>query len=92
MIKGSCCCGTVQFELTGTQHDGYLPLQPMPQSWRCTLVFVESETFQINKGRDLIATYLAEPPYKYDRCFCSICSSALGEVPAKQFDLHPFES
>ncbi|HHF3133837.1 TPA: GFA family protein [Vibrio diabolicus] len=81
MIKGSCCCGTVQFELSekptmmGTCH-----------CTRCrkvgasTLVFVNSSSFEITSGRDKIAIYKAEEPYKYDRCFCSVCGSALGEV------------
>ncbi|WP_246841209.1 GFA family protein [Hahella sp. CCB-MM4] len=45
-----------------------------------TLVFVKSETFRITSGRDQISTFKAEPPYSYDRCFCSKCGSALGEV------------
>lgn len=81
MIKGSCCCGTVQFELSeeptmmGTCH-----------CTRCrkvgasTLVFVNSSSFKITSGRDKIATYKAVAPYKYDRCFCSVCGSSLGEV------------
>ncbi|NAX21535.1 GFA family protein [Vibrio sp. V39_P1S14PM300] len=81
MIKGSCCCGAVQFELSdvptmmGTCH-----------CTRCrkvgasTLVFVKSESFHITRGLDKITTYKAEPPYQYDRCFCSVCGSALGEV------------
>ncbi|MFT7244219.1 MAG: hypothetical protein ACI82A_001569 [Candidatus Azotimanducaceae bacterium] len=81
MIKGSCCCAAVQFELAevpsmmGTCH-----------CTRCrkvgasTLIFVKTESFQITKGREQISTYKAEPPFKYDRCFCSVCGSALGEV------------
>jgi len=84
MIKGSCCCGAVQFELTempnmmGTCH-----------CTRCrkvgasTLVFVKSETFKLLQGREHITTFKAEPPYQYDRCFCSACGSALGEVLSK---------
>lgn len=45
-----------------------------------TLVFVKSESFKIISGREKIAVFKAEPPYKYDRCFCSVCGSALGEV------------
>nr|WP_240754042.1 GFA family protein [Natronospirillum operosum] len=45
-----------------------------------TLVFVKSEAFRIVKGRDKISTFEAEHPYKYDRCFCSVCGTALGEV------------
>jgi hypothetical protein len=40
----------------------------------------QSATFQITNGRDRIATYKGELPYQYDRCFCSVCGSALGEV------------
>ena len=81
VIKGSCCCGTVQFELTevpsmmGTCH-----CSRCRKVGASTLVFVKSETFQITQGHDQIATYPAAHPYKYDRCFCSVCGSALGEV------------
>lgn len=81
MIKGSCCCKAVQFELTevpsmmGTCH-----CNRCRKVGASTLVFVKSETFQITQGRDQIATYPAEHPYKYNRCFCSVCGSALGEV------------
>jgi hypothetical protein len=85
MINGSCCCGTVKFELTempsmmGTCH-----------CTRCrkigasTLVFVKSETFKITLGREQISTYEAVPPYKYNRCFCSLCGTALGEVLSEE--------
>lgn len=81
MIKGSCCCRAVQFELTevpslmGTCH-----CSRCRKVGASTLVFVEAETFQLTQGRDQIATYPAIPPYKYDRCFCSVCGTALGEV------------
>lgn len=81
MIKGSCCCGTVQFELSeppsmlGTCH-----------CTRCrkvgasAIAFVKSSSLQIIQGRDKISTFEATPPYKYNRCFCSVCGSALGEI------------
>lgn len=81
MINGSCCCGAVEFELSempsfmGTCH-----CSRCRKVGASTLVFVKSESFQITKGRELISTYKAEPPYKYDRCFCSACGSSLGEV------------
>ncbi len=81
MINGSCCCGAVQFELTekpgmmGTCH-----CSRCRKVGTSTLVFVKSESFHITKGREQIATYKAEHTYKYDRCFCSICGSALGEI------------
>jgi len=81
MIKGSCCCGTVRFELTEKPS-----MMGMCHCSRCrkvgasSLAFVKSDKFQITTGREKIVTYKAEPPYKYDRCFCSVCGTALGEV------------
>jgi hypothetical protein len=84
MLKGNCCCGAVQFELAekpsmlGTCHCS-----------RCRkvgashLIFVKSDSFKITSGLEKISTYKAIPPYKYDRCFCSLCGSALGEVLSK---------
>lgn len=81
MINGSCCCGTVQFELTVPPS-----MLGMCHCSRCrkvganALAFVNAENFKITAGREKIAIYKAQPPYKYDRCFCSVCGTALGEV------------
>ncbi|MCG8313245.1 MAG: GFA family protein [Pseudomonadales bacterium] len=81
MINGSCCCGSVQFELT--ESPGMLG---MCHCNRCrkvgasALAFVKADKFEITSGREKITIYKAQPPYKYDRCFCSICGTALGEV------------
>ncbi|ALT00573.1 aldehyde-activating protein [Lacimicrobium alkaliphilum] len=81
MIKGSCCCGAIQFELS--EKPG---LMGMCHCSRCrkmgagALIFVNSDTFSITAGHNNITTFKAQPPYKYHRCFCSICGTALGEV------------
>ncbi len=81
MIEGSCCCGTIRFELKEDPS-----MMGMCHCSRCrkvgasSLVFVKSDKFQIISGRNKIATYKAESPYKYNRCFCSVCGTALGEV------------
>lgn len=81
MIKGSCCCGAVQFELTeAPEMMGTCHCSRCRKLGASTFVFVKSEAFQITKGRDQISTYEAEPPYQYNRCFCSVCGAALGEV------------
>ena len=80
-MKGRCCCGAVQFELTETPSMmGTCYCSRCRKVGASTLVFVKSESFKIIQGRDKISTYKAVPPYQYDRCFCSICGSALGEV------------
>ncbi|WP_248156386.1 GFA family protein [Roseibium sediminicola] len=85
MIKGSCCCGSVQFELTaepsmmGTCHCS-----------RCrklgtgTFVFVRKEHLTWIKGKDQVALYQPQAPYKYGRCFCKTCGSSLGEILSEE--------
>lgn len=60
-----------------------------------TLVFVKSDAFKITQGIDCISTFKATKPYQYNRCFCNVCGTALGEllsnessfpVPANCFD------
>jgi len=81
MIKGSCCCGAVKFELSqkpemlGTCH-----CSRCRKVGASALAFVKSENFEITSGREKISVYKAQLPYKYDRCFCSVCGTALGEV------------
>ncbi|MEH6347563.1 MAG: GFA family protein [Bermanella sp.] len=81
MIKGSCCCGIVRFELTEKPSMmGMCHCSRFRKIGASSLAFVKSEKFQIITGRENIVTYKAEPPYKYDRCFCSVCGTSLGEV------------
>ncbi|MFI2812459.1 MULTISPECIES: GFA family protein [unclassified Microbulbifer] len=85
MIKGSCCCGVVQFELAeqpvmmGTCH-----CSRCRKVGASNLVFVKSEYFRLVSGRDQISVFKAIPPYKYDRCFCSACGTALGEILSEE--------
>ncbi|NVK38154.1 MAG: GFA family protein [Gammaproteobacteria bacterium] len=84
MINGSCCCGSVQFELSESPS-----MLGMCHCSRCrkvgasALAFVQAKNFKITSGREKIAVYKAQSPYKYDRCFCSDCGTALGEVLSK---------
>jgi len=81
MLRGRCCCGAIEFTLAkpptmlGTCH-----CSRCRKVGASTLVFVERDSFTLVSGADAIATYKAEPPYKYDRCFCSHCGTALGEI------------
>ncbi len=81
MIKGSCCCGAVQFEMSEKPS-----MMGMCHCSRCrkvgasALAFVKADKFNITTGQTKIAVFKAEPPYTYNRCFCSVCGTALGEV------------
>ena len=84
MIKGSCCCKAVQFELSeapsmmGTCHCS-----------RCrklggsTIVFVKKAHLTWLQGKENVALYQPEAPYKFPRCFCKTCGSSLGEILSK---------
>ena len=81
VIRGSCCCGGVRFEITG---------KPLWMSCchctRCRKVggiqhiSIRAEQFRLLAGHELIQTYLPEPPYHIQRSFCRVCGSYLGEV------------
>ncbi|GLO46847.1 GFA family protein [Pseudomonas sp. NY15349] len=83
MLKGSCCCGAVKFMVSspptmmGTCH-----CSRCRKAGASTFVFVQRSSFEMLSGLDSITTYKPEAPYKYNRCFCSICGTALGEVTA----------
>ncbi|WP_245597876.1 GFA family protein [Ottowia thiooxydans] len=81
MLRGSCCCGEVKFTVSmppsmmGTCH-----CSRCRKIGASTFVFVKRESFTLVSGAELIATFKPQAPYKYSRCFCSQCGSALGEV------------
>jgi hypothetical protein len=81
MIKGSCCCGNIKFELTkqpimmGTCH-----CSRCRKSGSSTSVFVEKDSIRWIQGKELVATHIPEPPFKYLRNFCSRCGTSLGEI------------
>ena len=81
MLKGSCCCGEVKFEVTGPPTMmGTCHCSRCRKIGASTFVFVKRDTFTLLSGADAITTFKPETPYKYSRCFCSRCGSALGEV------------
>lgn len=85
MIKGSCSCKAVQFELSeepvmmGTCHCS-----------RCRkvganiLVIVKKDSLQLKKGTSSISTYEPEKGFKYFRNFCRICGTSLGEILSQE--------
>lgn len=81
MIRGSCCCGAVAFELAappsmmGTCH-----CSRCRKLGASTFAFVKRQDFALVRGADGIATYAALPPYTYNRSFCRDCGTALGEI------------
>ena len=85
MIKGSCCCGAIRFELSspptmmGTCH-----CSRCRKVGASTFVFASKESFRWVAGQEFVARYVPEPPFKYARCFCMKCGTALGEVTSEE--------
>ena len=83
-MKGSCCCGTIRFELAASPT-----MMATCHCTRCrklgasTFVFVRKETLRWISGRDQVRRYEPAPPHKYVRCFCGICGTALGEIDSE---------
>lgn len=79
-LRGSCACGTVVFTLSsrpalmGTCH-----CASCRKSGASIFVIVKRGAFRLVSGADAIATFRHER-HGNDRCFCSRCGTALGEV------------
>jgi hypothetical protein len=85
MIKGSCCCAAVRFELLaepsmmGTCH-----CSRCRKVGASTLVFVKREDFRWLQGKEHVALYRPIAPYKYVRSFCRYCGTSLGEILSEE--------
>ncbi|ALH96473.1 GFA family protein [Acinetobacter equi] len=81
MLKGSCCCGAIQFQLNnlptmmGTCH-----CSRCRKLGSSTLIFVQKNDFILLQGQEFIEKFQPEPPFHYTRSFCKKCGTALGEI------------
>lgn len=84
MIKGSCLCEKVKFEITG---------EPFSLSYchcsRCrksagvfsAVLIGKADDLTVTEGHDEIGKFLApEPEGKHERCFCKTCGTSLGDL------------
>ena len=83
MIKGSCLCGKVRFEISG---------KPSSLSYchcsRCrktagvfsAVLIGKAEDLQVIAGQDIIIKVPTDPKWKLDRCFCKECGTSLGDM------------
>lgn len=81
MLKGSCCCKKVNFEIHGTPVVlGTCHCSRCRKVGASTILLIKKESLIINSGKEEIATYLPEKNNKYKRNFCKNCGTALGEI------------
>lgn len=83
MIRGSCLCGAVAFEITGTPHTfSYCHCSRCRKAegvFAAVLIGAAAD-FQLVRGEDAIARLKLEVPWTHARAFCRHCGSALGEM------------
>lgn len=81
MFAGSCCCGSVRFELRATPAMmGTCHCSRCRKAGASTIVFVKREDVIWLQGKENVAHYQPTAPYKYGRCFCKVCGTSLGEI------------
>ncbi|WP_417824342.1 GFA family protein [Thalassospira lucentensis] len=86
MIKGSCLCGNVRFEISG---------EPSSLSYchcsRCrkaagvfsAVVIGKADDFHLLSGKESIGLYKG-PDGKFERCFCKECGTSLGDMSSEK--------
>ena len=82
MIRGSCSCGAVKFELSSEpEMMGTCHCSVCRKIGASTMVFVTKDSFHWVQGRELISRYESGI---YTRCFCQKCGTALGEIESQE--------
>lgn len=80
-MRGSCCCGTIEFELLGNPSMmGTCHCSRCRKVGASIFVFVRREQLRWIAGRDAVVDYQPGASYRYTRSFCGVCGSALGEI------------
>lgn len=82
MVKGSCCCGAIQFELDVTEKTmmGTCHCSRCRKLGASTILFVHEHSFHLLAGQTLIQQLLPQAPFKYIRTFCRQCGTSLGGI------------
>lgn len=79
MLKGSCLCGTVRYEVTGAVHDVHHCHCSMCRKSHgtafSTFARLTASDLHITTGRENIRTYRSSPPI--ERTFCATCGARL---------------
>lgn len=81
MITGSCCCNAVRFELAKSpSFVGTCHCSRCRKVGASTIAFVKREDLSWIAGKECVQVYKPDAPYIYERCFCKICGTSLGEI------------
>lgn len=83
MIRGSCLCGKVAFEITGRPRSlSYCHCSRCRKSEGvfAAVLIGSADDFHLVRGAEAIARIVPEAPWTHARAFCRHCGAALGEM------------
>ncbi len=81
MIRGSCCCQAVRFELANSpSFVGTCHCSRCRKVGASTIAFVKREDVKWTAGKDCVQVFEPVAPYIYQRSFCKICGTSLGGI------------
>jgi hypothetical protein len=83
VIRGSCLCGAVRFEIAGKPlHLTYCHCSRCRKQTGLSsaVLMVRRRDLRLLAGEAVIRTYEPEPPWIHARSFCGRCGSSLGEL------------
>jgi hypothetical protein len=79
MLRGSCQCGTVRYEIRTAPRAMYhchcAQCRKANGASVATNVLVDSDAFEVTEGRDRLGAYESSP--QKHRYFCSVCGSPI---------------
>jgi hypothetical protein len=101
-FRGSCLCGSVQYEITGDPQRFYhchcSRCRKASGTGHASNLLIKPGAIKWIKGEDLIKAYKIPEAKRFTRCFCSVCGSALPRyvketdfivIPAGSLDSDP---
>jgi hypothetical protein len=83
MIRGSCLCGEVAFEITGTPRTfSYCHCSRCRKAEGvfAAVLVGNAADFRLVRGEGQVRRYVPDAPWSHARAHCAVCGSALGEM------------
>lgn len=83
MIRGSCLCGKVKFEILGKPYSlSYCHCSRCRKAAGIFSVVMigKADDLKVTAGQDYIAKFLPGSQGKHERCFCKLCGTSLGDM------------
>jgi hypothetical protein len=93
-IQGSCLCGGVAFEMTGTplrvQHCHCSRCRKVRGTAHATNLFVPLDGIRFVRGEDLLNMYKVPEAKTFAHVFCRVCGSSMPRLdPSRQLAVVP---